>query len=37
MSKTILEIANITMRFGGITAIDDLSFAVEEGQIYGLI
>ena len=37
MSKTILEIANITMRFGGITAIDDLSFTVGEGQIYGLI
>ncbi len=33
----ILELKNITMQFGGVTAIDDLSFGVEAGQIYGLI
>ena len=37
MSDTILKIQNITMQFGGVTAIDDLSFEVEKGQIYGLI
>jgi len=33
----ILELQNITMQFGGVTAIDDLSFGVKTGQIYGLI
>jgi len=37
MSKTMLEIEHITMQFGGVTAIDDLSFSVKKGQIYGLI
>ncbi len=33
----ILELKNITMRFGGVTAIDNLSFGVKTGEIYGLI
>lgn len=37
MKKTILTIQDITMQFGGITAIDNLSFDVKEGEIYGLI
>ena len=37
MSKTLLKIHNITMQFGGVTAIDNLSFSVQEGEIYGLI
>ena len=37
MSKSLLEVRNVTMQFGGVTAIDDLSFKVSEGQIYGLI
>ncbi len=37
MGKPILEIRNITMRFGGVTAIDNLSFTVKRGEIYGLI
>ena len=37
MSSNILEIQNVTMKFGGVTAIDNLSFAVKKGQIYGLI
>jgi len=37
MDKPILEIRNITMRFGGVTAIDNLSFTVKRGEIYGLI
>ncbi|WP_456433668.1 ABC transporter ATP-binding protein [Nitratifractor sp.] len=37
MSEPLLEVRNVTMKFGGVTAIDDLSFKVEKGQIYGLI
>jgi len=37
MSKSILKIENITMQFGGVTAIKDLSFEVNKGEIYGLI
>jgi branched-chain amino acid transport system ATP-binding protein len=32
-----LEVADLTMRFGGLTAVDGLSFAVEPGGIHGLI
>lgn len=31
------ETKNLTKRFGGLTAVDDLTFTVEEGQIMGLI
>jgi len=37
MSQALLEIRNVTMRFGGVTAIDNLSFKVKSGSIYGLI
>jgi branched-chain amino acid transport system ATP-binding protein len=37
MSEPILEVRNVTMKFGGVTAIDKLSFTVERGEIYGLI
>jgi branched-chain amino acid transport system ATP-binding protein len=33
----LLEVRNITRRFGGIVALDDVSFDVEAGQISGLI
>ena len=33
----LLEISNISVQFGGIRALDDLSFNIEEGQILGLI
>ena len=33
----LLEVDGITMRFGGITALSDLTFSIEEGQILGLI
>ncbi len=37
MSSALLRIENITMQFGGVTAIDNLSFEVKSGEIYGLI
>lgn len=33
----ILEIKNVTKQFGGLTALDNVSFQVEEGEIHGLI
>src|SRR5919106_836615 len=33
----LLSIASVTMRFGAIVALDDVSLAVEEGAIRGLI
>ncbi len=33
----ILEVNNVSKRFGGIVALDDVSFKVEEGEIHGLI
>ncbi len=37
MTAPILEIQGITKRFGGLTALSDVSFAIPEGSIYGLI
>jgi branched-chain amino acid transport system ATP-binding protein len=33
----LLRISNLAVRFGGIVALDDMSFDVEEGQIVGVI
>src|SRR5262247_587638 len=33
----LLEVRDVTLRFGGIVALDGISFDVEEGQIAGLI
>lgn len=33
----VLEATNLTKRFGGVTAVDDLSFAVEAGSINAII
>ena len=33
----LLEVRNVTRRFGGIVAVDDVSFDVPEGEIVGLI
>ena len=32
-----LEVRNVTLRFGGVTALDDVSFAVESGSIHAII
>jgi len=37
MSVPFLEVDRLVMRFGGLTAVDGLSFAVEHGAIHGLI
>lgn len=37
MARNELILTDVTKRFGGLTAVDALSFQVEEGQIYGLI
>ncbi|MEI2421281.1 ATP-binding cassette domain-containing protein, partial [Arthrospira platensis SPKY2] len=34
---SLLEVQDVTVRFGGITALDGLSFTIDEGQICGLI
>ena len=33
----LLSVANVTQRFGGIVALDDVSFDAEQGEIVGLI
>ena len=33
----LLEVRDVTLRFGGIVALDGVSFSVEEGQVAGLI
>ena len=33
----ILRVQGITKRFGGLTALSDVSFAIRQGEIYGLI
>ena len=36
-SVTVLDVEEITVRFGGIIALDRASFSIEQGQICGLI
>ncbi|MBR0092646.1 MAG: ABC transporter ATP-binding protein [Lachnospiraceae bacterium] len=33
----VLTLDHVTKRFGGLTAVGDVSFSIEEGEIYGLI
>jgi branched-chain amino acid transport system ATP-binding protein len=33
----ILEVTNLTKKFGGITALSDVEFTVKEGEIFGII
>lgn len=37
MSKTILELDNVTIRFGGLTAVDSVDMKIDEGSIRALI
>ena len=34
---SLLEIENATLKFGGVVAVDDLSFSVEEGEVYAIV
>jgi len=34
---SILDVRDLSIRFGGVTALDDVSFGVEEGSVCGLI
>ena len=36
-AETILEVQEVTLRFGGLVALDDISLTVHEGEIVGLI
>src|SRR6476659_7686605 len=35
--RAILEVDNVTSRFGGVTALDQVTFDIKEGEILGLI
>ena len=35
--STVIEVASLTKRFGSLTAVDDVSFSVERGEIFGLL
>ena len=34
---SFLEIQNLSISFGGVKAVDDVSFAVEEASVYAII
>jgi branched-chain amino acid transport system ATP-binding protein len=36
-ASPLLEVAGVTKRFGGLTALSEVSFAIHPGEIYGLI
>ncbi|MCL2377497.1 MAG: ABC transporter ATP-binding protein [Defluviitaleaceae bacterium] len=35
--STLLKVENLSIAFGGLKAVDDLSFEMNEGEIYGII
>jgi len=37
MARPVLETRNLVKRYDGVTAVDDLSFKVYEGEIFGLL
>ena len=37
MTSTLLKVVDATVRFGGLTAVDQLSFEVNKGELLGLI
>lgn len=34
---SFLELENVTLRFGGVTAVDNVSFSVEQGEVFALV
>lgn len=37
MKNTVVEVKNLTKQFGKLTAVDNISFNIEEGEIVGLL
>ena len=37
MSSALLQVQNISKRFGGFTALDGVSFTLEQGERFGII
>ena len=37
IGPVLLDLKNITLRFGGVTAIKDISFDIREGEIRAII
>jgi branched-chain amino acid transport system ATP-binding protein len=37
MSNSVISLKNVTMKFGGVTALNDVTFDVKPGEILGLI
>ena len=37
MAEVLLQLSNVTMRFGGVTALGDVTLHVDQGEIFGLI
>ncbi len=37
VGEPLLEVSGLTVRFGGVTALDDVSFTINRGDIFGLI
>ena len=35
--RSLLEVDNVTIKFGGVTALDSVTFDIKEGEILGLI
>ncbi len=35
--ETILTVSNLTKKFGALTAVKDLSFTIEKGNVYGIL
>ena len=37
MAEKVLEVDDVTLRFGGLTALDQVSMHIDQGEIFGLI
>lgn len=37
LTKNVLEVSDLSISFGGLKAVDNLSFSIEEGETFGLI
>ena len=35
--ETILTINHLTKKYGGLTAVNDLSFTIKKGNVYGIL